>query len=212
MPEHGAGQWGASSGAKVVALGLALVALAGCEGSDLTGVVDLSGRPVDPFAAAKSKVTVAIFVDTDCPVSNRYAPAVRRLHETFSPRGVHFWLVYPDPGLAPEAIREHLSAYQYPMRALRDPEHRLVRLARVRVTPEAGVFLPDGELIYHGRIDDRFVDFNRRRPAPTRRDVEEVLDAVLRGQSVRPTSRVAGGRALSLTSNPGVGCFISDLE
>ena len=42
-------------------------------------------------------ITVLIFVSTDCPVSNRYAPEITRLLEEFSPRGVRFQLVYPNP-------------------------------------------------------------------------------------------------------------------
>jgi hypothetical protein len=40
---------------------------------------------------------VLVFVRTDCPISNRYAPELRRLQDRFAPRGMAFWLVYPDP-------------------------------------------------------------------------------------------------------------------
>ena len=58
-----------------------------------------------------------------------------------------------------------------------------VRLARARVTPEAAVFSPRGDLLYHGRIDDRNVDFGKERPEPTTRDLEAVLDAVVNGKT-----------------------------
>src|SRR5258705_11944192 len=48
--------------------------------------------PIDP-----PKVVVCLFTRTDCPVSNSYAPEVRRIYEKFSPRGGGFYLVYPDP-------------------------------------------------------------------------------------------------------------------
>src|ERR1700719_337946 len=40
---------------------------------------DLEGKPFDPFRAAQSKVVVLIFVRTDCPISNRYAPTIQQL-------------------------------------------------------------------------------------------------------------------------------------
>ncbi|NIR37319.1 MAG: hypothetical protein GWN79_10990, partial [Actinobacteria bacterium] len=83
-----------------------------------------------------------------------------------------------------ESIRKHMRDYGYGMPALRDPEHALVRRVNAQVTPEAGIFVEDGSLVYHGRIDDRYVDLTQRRPEPTRRDVVEVLDALLAGKKV----------------------------
>ncbi|NIS31800.1 MAG: hypothetical protein GWO04_18425, partial [Actinobacteria bacterium] len=55
---------------------LLAAALAGCEGDTLPGVRDLDGSRVDPIAGGGAPVTVTLFVDSDCPVSNRYAPEV----------------------------------------------------------------------------------------------------------------------------------------
>src|SRR5213078_2580415 len=57
---------------------------------------------LQPVAASLSraeakKLFVCLFTRTDCPVSNSYAPPVRRMYEKFSPLGVGFYLVYPDP-------------------------------------------------------------------------------------------------------------------
>src|ERR1043166_4081682 len=57
-------------------------------------VYDLDGRVFDPFQE-KGAAIVFIFVSNDCPISNRYAPEVKRLHEKFHPKGVVFWLVHP---------------------------------------------------------------------------------------------------------------------
>jgi AhpC/TSA family len=162
---------------------------------------DLDGREVRPLEDPGAKASVFLFVRSDCPISNRYAPEVRRLHERFSRQGVAFWLVYPDPAESPERIRGHVKEYGYPMPALRDPAHVLAEAAAVRVTPEAAVFTAGAggvRLVYHGRIDDRQVDFGRTRPAPTRRDLEDALSAILKGQ---PAPRA---------SAPAVGCFVAD--
>src|SRR5262245_41578454 len=50
---------------------------------------DLDNRLVDPFLAAESsKAIVFLFASVDCPVSNRYAPVVQRLHQPFPPQGL----------------------------------------------------------------------------------------------------------------------------
>jgi hypothetical protein len=162
-------------------------------------LLDLENRPVDPLhTAAETKATVMLFVTTDCPISNRYAPEVARLFKSFASKGVSFWLIYPSPADSPQAIRDHLVSFGYPMRALRDPAHALATLVRATVTPEAVVVVGE-RVVYRGRIDDRYVELGVQRPAPTRRDLEDALTAVLAGKAVQPQTTQA------------VGCVIADL-
>jgi len=160
---------------------------------------DLENRLVDPFLAAESsKAIVFLFASVDCPISNRYAPVVQRLYQTFSSQGVAFWLIYPNPAETPAAIRDHIKAFNYPVHALRDPKHELVKLTNVQVTPEVAVFDRAHALVYHGRIDDRYVNLGVERPSPTRSDLADALTATLSGAKVREASTQA------------VGCFIAD--
>jgi hypothetical protein len=161
---------------------------------------DLDGHPVDPLQSSEARAVVLLFVRSDCPISNRYAPEIRRLHDRFAGRGVVFWLVYPDPQATVAEIRRHLAEYRYPGRVLQDPGHVLVKLAHAEVTPEVAVFAPGQRLVYHGRIDDLYVDWGRTRPAPTTHDLASALEATLAGRPVP----VAATRA--------VGCFLADLR
>lgn len=164
-------------------------------------VLDLEGRSVRPLAGLSAGAFVFVFVRSDCPIANRYAPELRRLHGRFASKGVAFHVVYVDPAESVAAIRRHLQDYGHPGVPLRDPEHALVRQAYARVTPEAAVFVParsGPQLVYHGRIDDRTVDFGRERAAPTTHDLEQALTAVLHG---RPVPR---------ETTPAVGCSIAD--
>jgi len=176
-----------------------LVAFAAALPQPAGHVLDLDGRRVEPLADTGAHATVFVFVQFDCPISNRYAPELSRLHEEFGSRGVVFWLVYPGREVPIDAIRNHLREYGYPFGALRDPDFALVDLAGATVMPEAAVFA-GGELLYRGRIDDRYASPGRARPAPTRRDLEDALKAVL---SKRPIPNV---RTRS------VGCLMADLR
>ena len=161
---------------------------------------DPDGRVVDPFLAAESSAAIVfLFASIDCPVSNRYAPEVQRLHSAFTQKNVAFWMVYPNPSDTPEAVRAHLKAFSYPVHALLDPRHELVKLAKATITPEAAVFGKSRTLDYHGRIDDRFVSLGVERPAATTRDLFEALTSVV------------GGSAPKSASAPAVGCFIADV-
>jgi hypothetical protein len=161
-------------------------------------VRDLEGRPLDPLAASDARATVLVFADPECPISNAFAPELGRLHADFAPRGVRFFLVYADGSRSLAALRAHVAAFAYPMTAVRDPEHELVRRTGATLTPEACVFLTGGELVYRGRIDDRYAELGRMRPAPTVHDLEEALRAVLAG---RPVPRA---------ETPAVGCLLED--
>jgi hypothetical protein len=90
------------------------------------------------------------------------------------------YLVYPD-GEDAGAIREHLLEHTLAIPAVRDPDHVLVHRAGASVTPEAAVFRKGAE-VYHGRIDDRQVDFGVARTDASRHDLRIVIDAVLAGK------------------------------
>src|SRR2546423_4112684 len=128
-------------------------------------LLNVSGQEINPFAAPDAKWVLFVFVSVDCPISNRYAPEVRRLDAKFSARGVKFWLVHPNVDESVEAIRKHTEEYQYSCGVLRDPEHLLVKHAQVHVTPEAALFDHAGRLLYRGRLDNRLVEFGKERPA-----------------------------------------------
>ena len=163
-------------------------------------LLDLTGRRLNPLQTIEAKALVFLFTRTDCPISNRYAPEVRRLEEKFAAKGVTFWLVYPNPYESVESIQKHIKAYGYGSGVLRDPTHSLVKMTGVRVTPEAAVFGPGSRMVYRGRIDDRYVAFGKMRPQPTTHDLEHSLEAILQGNPV------------SMKTTPAVGCFISDLR
>ena len=175
-----------------------MVAVALVQGS--VRVEPLTGGVLDPLAAPKGvKAIVFLFTSTDCPISNRYAPELRRLAQTFVSQGVMFRLVYPNPAEDAVAIRAHMAAFAYAgaIDALRDPKHALVKFVGATITPEAAVYAA-GRVQYRGRIDNRFVDFGVDRPAATEHDLHDAIAAVLAGKPVAHPETQA------------VGCYIAD--
>src|SRR5208337_4096165 len=84
--------------------------------------VDLAGKPVDPLRTDPGKPVVLIFIRTDCPISNRYAPTIQRISAQYAGKTA-FWLVYPDKSESSAAIETHLRDYGYKLPALHDPQH-----------------------------------------------------------------------------------------
>lgn len=138
---------------------------------------------------------VMIFVRTDCPISNSYAPEVKRLHEAYKGKGIDFQLIYSEPGLTEAGMRKHISDYGYLMPSERDEKHRFSKPAGATVTPEAVVFV-NGKVVYKGRIDDRFEALGKSRRAAAKHDLEEVLNMIVEGKQIRSRVTKAVGCAI----------------
>ncbi|BDC48155.1 hypothetical protein F183_A04710 [Bryobacterales bacterium F-183] len=137
------------------------------------------------------RASVQIFVRTDCPVSNRYAPEIAAIYEQYSAKGVDFQLVYPLGG----DIEKHRAEYRLPMPGIADTGRDLSRRAKASTTPQAAVFV-NGQLVYTGRIDDRYVDFGKYRNQPQHRELRDALDAVLAGGKPKVSTAKAVGCAI----------------
>ena len=175
---------------------LALIARA--QSGAVQSAFDLQGKSLDPLPKA-GKPTGLVFLRTDCPISNRYAPTIQNLSLRYSGQ-VQFWLVYPDKSESSAKIETYLDDYGYKLAALRDPQHALVKRARAEVTPEAAVFDSNGRLMYHGRIDNWYQDFGRSRGAPTTHELDAAIKSTL------------SGKAPATAAADAIGCYISDLQ
>ena len=147
--------------------------------------------------AAPPGLTVYVFTTTDCPISNRYAPEIQRLAAKFGSKA-HFVLVYPVPTDSPDMIREHKKKFAYAIDSVRDVDRQLLKLTGVTVTPEVAV-MRGSQLLYRGRIDDRYIELGKDRPAPTQRDLESALIAAI------------AGKAIAVKQTQAIGCILADL-
>jgi peroxiredoxin len=161
-------------------------------------VKDVNGETVKPLYDTGQKATVLFFVMHECPIANSYAPEISRITAKYADRGIRSFVVYVESDLTPEQAREHARDYGYKSGALLDPQHLLLKAAGATVSPEAAVLSPSGELLYRGRIDDRAVDFGKRRAEPTHRDLHLALDALL------------AGKPLPARLTKAVGCYIPE--
>jgi len=139
---------------------------------------------------------VWFFVRTDCPLSNRYAPAIERAYQTYSKQNVRFLLVYTEPGASVDLIEKHRREYQLTAPFEIDARHTKVKQAQVKFTPEVAVFRSTGELAYHGRIDDQHVFLGAPKRPPRHNYLEESLRAVLAGRV--PERRTALGHGCAI--------------
>lgn len=148
---------------------------------------DIHGNPIHRLTSPVERVAVLFFAASDCPISNRYAPEIERLSKEFGPHAVHFWWVYPNPGDTAAVVAQHNRDYSITTDTILDAKQSLVQLAHARVTPEAAVFQIDGgqlHEVYHGRIDDRYLNLGQERPQAEHHDLEMAIAAALAGKPV----------------------------
>lgn len=155
--------------------------------------IDLGGRQQSPLSQPDKKATVLFFLLPDCPVSNAYAPEIKRICKEYEPKKVAAFIVHADPDVSADLAKKHAKEYGYTCPVLRDPTQVLVKATGVKMAPEVAVLGADGKVLYRGRIDDLYIDYGKRRPAPTQRDLRYALDAILQGKAVAtPTTKVIG--------------------
>ena len=163
-------------------------------------VRDIDGHEYPFPEEPESKATVVYFVTHDCPISNKYAPEIRRICEEYATRGARCVLAYIDPTISIADIREHQRAYGITAPTVHDKSHAMANLAGASITPEAAVFDDTGHLVYRGRIDNFYAALGTPRRKATEHDLRNALDEVL------------SGRAVSQSRTQAVGCFIPSLD
>jgi hypothetical protein len=186
----------------VVAGAVVAVDQLGRSASPSVELVDVEGRVHRPFDDPQVRALLLMFLVPDCPIANSYMPELNRLFADYESRGVRLFVIHVDPDLSVTAARDHARAYGLLAPVVLDAEHVWVRKTGATVTPEAAVLNPAGELLYRGRIDDRFVGLGKRREQVTQYDLRDALDAILRDHPVTHTQTTAIGCPIPTLRTP----------
>lgn len=145
---------------------------------------------------ASPVASVDLFVATDCPIANGYAPEFERLYQVYRKNGIAFRLVFPDRDLTDEVVKQHLADYAVTIPFVVDRDRSLVKRATATTTPEVVVYDREGSIVYRGRIDNRYFDLGDRRGTVTEFYLRDALDALL------------AGRKPALARTDAIGCLI----
>ena len=163
-------------------------------GSGVSGQTrDIDGRSIAPFQPA-GKANVLLFVQTDCPISNSYAPEIQRICKVYESRGVGCSLAYEDVKVDAAAVRKHLKDFSYGgIAATIDTSRALADRAHATITPAAVVVDTTGKVRYRGRIDNFYASLGKPRQQVTEHDLIDALDAILAGKPVpKPETEALG--------------------
>lgn len=129
------------------------------------------------------KAIVVLFLGTECPINNAYAPTLLDLHKRYEGQGVAFLAVNSNVQDTAERIKAHAAKHNLPFPVLKDDGNKVADAFAAVRTPEAFLLDVDRKIVYRGRIDDRF-GVGYQRPKATRADLAEALDELLAGKPV----------------------------
>jgi hypothetical protein len=153
------------------------------------GLAVLLGGLFGPVAdgrlpAADGRPVVLIFLDTGCPLANRYAPALNRFADRAAVLGV-----MANAEDVPAFVHKH--DLKYPVVA--DPTATLADRVGATRTPAVILLDADRRIRYRGRVDDRYSVGGKDRGSATRDDLADAISDLLAGRPVAiPVTPVAG--------------------
>ena len=136
----------------------------------------------------EKKVTVVMFISTQCPVSNHYNERIVALYNDYKDQSVQFIGINSNKNESVEEIAEHNKMNKFDFVVLKDLKNEIADKFRARRTPE--VYLLDEKRIlrYRGAIDNSQKD-------PETHYLRETLDLVVTGEDIpqdRKTTKAFG--------------------
>ncbi len=124
-----------------------------------------------------NKLTVLMFISTECPVSNGYNERMEKLYDSYAKKGVAIVGINANKAEDVAAIAEHSKKHGFMFPVLKDVNNKVADLYGAQVTPETFVISSTAKLLYHGRIDD-----SRNPDNVKSRDLADAIDKLLAGK------------------------------
>lgn len=161
-------------------------------------VTDVNGGVHQLGETRGTRAIVLIFLGPECPISQRYVPELNRIALEHGTNAVEFYGVVSGASITRTQALAFTKEYHITFRVLFDEDGQLARWLRPTHVPEAFVFKPDGDRLYHGRINDWYASPGKPRAFVRHHELRDAIGAVLAGKT--PPKIFA----------PPVGCYFED--
>ena len=156
---------------------------------------------VQTFSRADS-LTVYIFLEDECLISQYYTNELTRLYDKYHKEHVGFIGYFPSPMTGSQEIEVFADKFKLKFPMLPDPDKTWTRKFEITVTPEVSILdHRTDRTIYKGRIDDSYVRVGKRKLHPQSHDLEDMIKAWQLNQIPD-----------TLVQTQAIGCFITFTE
>ena len=149
----------------------------------------LAGRVV-----AQDSLVAFVFLREDCVICQEYMPYLQQLQLEYAQKGITFIGLFPNHSSDWADIGAFRDKYHpsFPLKA--DPNQAMARQLGATVTPEVVLYQPQsGQILYRGRIDNRYAQVGKRRRAGITSDLAAALEQWARtAQCTQPAQAAIG--------------------
>ena len=128
----------------------------------------------------KSEYTVYVFLSNTCPICQEMTYDLKNIYSMYHPRGIDVIGVFPDVQLSLNDVREFKDKYKIPFYLKIDEDMLLTHEFNATVTPEAVFVDRSGNVLYQGRINDRYLALGKRRRVSQHHELEDAINSVLK--------------------------------
>ncbi|MGO9468195.1 MAG: redoxin domain-containing protein [Isosphaeraceae bacterium] len=151
-----------------------------------------TGRDRSLYAYRGSRAIVLVFIGTDCPVGNQYAPRLIEMNRDYKTKGVVFLGISSNAHDGEKDVARYVHEMGIDFPVLKDPQNKVADSGLVERTPEVLVLDGAGRVRYRGAIDDQY-KVGKARNAATQNYVRDALDALLANRPVKVTATKVEG-------------------
>ena len=117
---------------------------------------DIRSLPRTLADFGEKKAYVLVFVNTSCPVAQRYLPVLQAMEKEYRAKDVQFVAVNSAEEDTLIAMATQAVKFEVEFPFVKDFDAAVARAVGATRTPEAVVLDSDKRLVYRGRIDDQF--------------------------------------------------------
>jgi peroxiredoxin len=150
---------------------------------DIKGEQYTSGRNIQVF----------VFLDTECPISQRYTNYLQELSAKFQQSDISFFCIFPTANTHEEDLKAFREKYNLTIPFIIDKYHHITKLLDAIATPEVFVLGKNHEILYQGMIDNKYYDLGKSRVQATEFYLVNALEAILKNQKPQiPYSQAIG--------------------
>jgi len=154
------------------------------------------------LADPNDSLTVYIFLEDECLISQYYTNELTRLYDKYHKEHVGFIGYFPSPMTGSQEIEVFADKFKLKFPMLPDPDKTWTRKFEITVTPEVSILdHRTDRTIYKGRIDDSYVRVGKRKLHPQSHDLEDMIKAWQLNQIPD-----------TLVQTQAIGCFITFTE
>lgn len=137
-----------------------------------------------------------VFLNTKCPIAQRYLPRLEAMHKKYGPQGVQFVGVYPAQEDGIQDMASHALEGGVTFHVVKDEDQKVSQKLGVTKVPQVVLLDSDYKVVYRGRVDDQY-RVGGPQPKVSRNDLAESIEELL------------AGKAMSVSETPVDGCKLT---